>query len=266
MENLEKENCQLKQEIKELNQKISQEVEKNRQNDKMFFQQSKMASLGEMLGNIAHQWRQPLMELSSVTMELQAKIELLGKVTNEEVLESIEKSNDIIQYMSQTIDDFRNFFAKDKKRVKFKITEQISSAINMINSSFRQHNIKLEIIVLRNSTIVGFKNEYSQVLINILSNAKDELINRNIQNPKIILKIGEKDNNSIVEIEDNAGGIKSEPLEKVFEPFYTKDKVNGTGVGLFMSKLIVENNMNGKLLVKNGQNGAKFIIAVPISS
>ncbi|QDF30148.1 sensor histidine kinase [Halarcobacter anaerophilus] len=265
MENLEKENYRLKEEIKKLKREISQEIEKNHKNDKVLFKQSKMASLGEMLGNIAHQWRQPLMELSSVTMELQAKIELLGKVTNEEIIESIEKSNDIIQYMSQTIDDFRNFFAKDKKRVQFKITEQISSAINMINSSLKQHNIKLEIIVIKNSSIIGFKNEYSQVLINILSNAKDELVNRKIKDPKITLKIGEKEGKSIVEIEDNAGGIKIEPIDKVFEPFYTKDKANGTGVGLFMSKLIVENNMDGRLLVKNSSKGAKFIIVIPKS-
>ena len=266
MRDLVKENQKLKNEIEELKRKISEEVEKNRKNDKMLFQQSRMASMGEMIGNIAHQWRQPLMELSSITMELQAKIELLGQVSNEELLESIEKSNEITKYMSQTIDDFRNFFAKDKKRVQFKITEQISSAINIINSSLKQHNIKLEIIVIKNSTIIGFKNEYSQVVINILSNAKDELLLRGIKEPKIILRIGEKDNNSIVEIEDNAGGITINPIQKVFEPFYTKDKINGTGMGLFMSKLIIENNMNGRLFVKNGEKGAKFIIVVPLSN
>jgi len=262
LKDLEKENQKLREEISDLKRKISSEIKKS---NKVIFQQSKMASLGEMLGNIAHQWRQPLMELSSITMELQAKVELLGKVSNKEIIQTVEKSNDIIKYMSQTIDDFRNFFAKDKKRVQFKISEQVSSAINMINSSLKKYDIKLEIIVIKNSSIVGFKNEYSQVLINILSNAKDELVRRKIKDPKIILRIGEDKDRSVVEIEDNAGGIKIEPIEKVFEPFYTKNKVNGTGVGLFMSKLIVENNMDGRLLAKNTNKGAKFIIVVPKS-
>lgn len=263
MNNLEYE--KLKKENEELKRKISIEIEKNKKNDEVLRQQSRMASMGEMIGNIAHQWRQPLMELSSITMELQAKLEILGEVSNQEMLDAINKSNEITKYMSQTIDDFRNFFAKDKKRVKFKITDQISSAINIINTSLQRYNIKLEIVVIKNSTIVGFKNEYSQVIINLLANAKDELVNRDIKEPKIILRIAEVDNNSVVEVEDNAGGIQIEPMQKVFEPFYTKDKINGTGMGLFMSKLIVENNMNGRLLVKNGEKGAKFIIVVPKS-
>jgi len=261
--NLEKENQQLKLQIRELKKQVIDEIRHNRQNDKMLFQQSRMASMGEMIGNIAHQWRQPLMELSSISMELQAKVELLGKVSNEEILDVVEKSNKITQYMSETIDDFRNFFAKDKEKEIFKISDQISSAINIVNASLKQHNIKVEIIVQKNSIIEGFKNEYSQVLINILSNAKDALINRNIKNSKIVVKILEKDNFSIVEISDNAGGINIEPIEKVFEPFFTHDKLNGTGIGLFMSKLITENNMNGRLFVKNNEKGAVFIITVP---
>jgi C4-dicarboxylate-specific signal transduction histidine kinase len=261
--NLEEENQQLKLQIRDLKKQVIEEIRHNRQNDKMMFQQSRMASMGEMIGNIAHQWRQPLMELSSISMELQAKIELLGKVSNEEVLEVIQKSNDITQYMSDTIDDFRNFFSKDKEKEIFKISDQISSAINIINSSLQQHNIKVEIIVQRNSTIEGVKNEYSQVLINILSNAKDALISRKIKDPKISIKILEKDNLSIVEISDNAGGINIKPIEKIFEPFFTHDKLNGTGIGLFMSKLITENNMNGRLFVQNNKKGAVFTITVP---
>lgn len=264
--NLQKENQQLKKQILELKKQVIDEIKHNRQNDKMMFQQSRMASMGEMLDNIAHQWRQPLMELSSLSMELQAKIELLGNVSNEEVLESIEKSNHITQYMSDTIDDFRNFFAKDKQEEVFKISDQISSAINIINSALKQHEIKLEIIVQKNSVIKGFKNEYSQVLINILSNAKDILVNRNIKNPKIMLKILEKENNSIVQITDNAGGITCDPIQRIFEPFFTHEKKDGTGVGLFMSKLIIENNMNGRLFVENTKYGAKFTITVPKSS
>ncbi|RXJ67097.1 histidine kinase [Halarcobacter ebronensis] len=266
MKSLEEENLLLKEEIKTLKEKISKEIETNYRKDKLLFQQNKMASMGEMLGNIAHQWRQPLMELSSVTMELQAKIELLGGVSNEEILEAIKKSNELTKFMSQTIDDFRNFFVKDREKIELKVSEQISAAINIINSSFKRNNIKVEIVVAKNSKIHGFRNEYCQVLINILSNARQELVSRNIKEPKIIIRIFEKDEYSIVEIEDNAGGIKVEPINKIFEPFFTKDKANGTGMGLFMSKLIVEDNMQGKLLVKNVEKGAKFIIAIPKSN
>ena len=261
--NLEEENKQLKNQIRNLKKQVIDEIRHNRQNDKMMFQQSRMASMGEMIGNIAHQWRQPLMELSSISMQLQAKVELLGTVSNNEIIEAIEKSNNITQYMSDTIDDFRNFFAKDKEKEIFKISDQISSAINIINSSLKQHNIKLEIIVQKNSLVEGVKNEYSQVLINILTNAKDVLISRKIKNPKISIRILQKENNSIVHISDNAGGIKINPIEKVFEPFFTHDKVNGTGIGLFMSKLIIENNMNGRLFVENDEKGSVFIITVP---
>jgi len=261
--NLEEENKQLKNQIRNLKKQVIDEIRHNRQNDKMMFQQSRMASMGEMIGNIAHQWRQPLMELSSISMQLQAKVELLGEVSNNEIIEAIDKSNNITQYMSDTIDDFRNFFAKDKEKEIFKISDQISSAINIINSSLKQHNIKLEIIVQKNSLVEGVKNEYSQVLINILTNAKDVLISRKIKNPKISIRILQKENNSIVHISDNAGGIKINPIEKVFEPFFTHDKVNGTGIGLFMSKLIIENNMNGRLFVENDEKGSVFIITVP---
>jgi len=262
---LEKENQLLKQQIRELKKQVIDEIRHNRQNDKMLFQQSRMASMGEMIGNIAHQWRQPLMELSSICMELQAKVELLGDVSNDEVLEAVEKSNKITKYMSHTIDDFRNFFATDKDKEVFKISDQISSAITIINSSLKQHEIKLEIIVQKNSVVEGYKNEYSQVLINILSNAKEALINRKIKNPKISIRILEKENNSIVQISDNGGGIHVKPIEKIFEPFFTHDKINGTGVGLFMSKLIIENNMNGRLFVQNDDKGAVFTITVPKS-
>ena len=261
--NLKIENQQLKLQIRELKKQVIEEIRHNRQNDKMMFQQSRMASMGEMIGNIAHQWRQPLMELSSISMQLQAKVELIGEVSNKEIIEAIEKSNKITQYMSETIDDFRNFFAKDKEKEVFKISDQISSAINIINSSLKQHDIKLEIIVQKNSLVEGFKNEYSQVLINILSNAKDALINRKINNPKISIKILQKENNSVVQIIDNAGGINVKPIEKIFEPFFTNDKINGTGIGLFMSKLIIENNMQGRLFVENNKEGAVLTITVP---
>ena len=250
---------------KELEKRVKEEVAKNREKDKLLFQQNKMAALGEMLSNISHQWRQPLMEISSIFLPIEAKINMDIPLDNQELLNSIQKLNDITKYMSNTIDDFKNFFLKEKEKINFEILEQINSTVNIISSSLKQHDIKLDIIIQKNTHMLGYKNEYSQVLINILNNARDVLIQRKIQNPKIKITISENKNDIITKIEDNAGGIKITPIEKVFDPFFTYEKINGSGIGLFMSRLIIENNMNGKLEVKNNKDGAIFTVIIPKS-
>lgn len=124
-------------------------------------------------------------------------------------------------------------------------------------------NIKLDIIIQKNPELIGYKNDYSQVLINIINNAKDVLVQRKIENPYIKISIFEENGNIITTVEDNAGGIKVNPIEKIFDPFFTYEKIGGSGIGLFMSKLIIENNMNGKLSVKNSSDGAFFKIIIP---
>jgi len=225
-------------------------------------QQSKMATMGEMISNIAHQWRQPLMEVSSLLLNMEAKVKILNTISNDEIIETVHKSNDVLKYMSNTIDDFRDFFTKNKTEERFYVSEQIELAINMTRSSINSNNIKIDIFIKNNIQVIGSKNEYLQVLINILSNAKDAIVSKGIKNGKITIKLLKKDSYSIVEIDDNGGGITIEPIDQVFESFYTENKKNGTGIGLFMSKLIVENNMNGKLTVENIQNGARFRIIV----
>ena len=256
---------ELEEHNKELEQRVKEEVSKNREKDKLMFQQAKLASLGEMLGNISHQWRQPLMEISSIFLPIEAKINMDIPLDNKEVLESIEKLNDITKYMSNTIDDFKNFFIKDKEKIHFEILEQINSTVNIISSSLKVHDIKLDIIIQKNTVMLGYKNEYSQVLINIINNARDILVQRKIQNPKIKITITESENEILTKIEDNAGGIKITPVEKVFDPFFTYEKINGSGIGLFMSKLIIENNMNGRLEVQNSKQGAIFTVIIPKS-
>ncbi len=253
----------LEEQTKELEEKVKQEVEKNKEKDKLIFQQNKMAALGEMLGNISHQWRQPLMEISSLFLPIEAKLHMDISLEKEELLESINKLNEITKYMSNTIDDFRDFFATDKEKIEFKLIEQINSTINIISGGLKAYNIRLDIIIQKNPTLIGYKNEYSQVLINIINNAKDILVQREIKNPYIKISIYEKKDNIITTIEDNGGGIKVEPIDKIFEPFFTYQKINGSGLGLFMSKLIIQNNMNGKLEAKNSTDGAFFKITIP---
>lgn len=250
----------LEEHNKELEKLISLEVEKNRQKDKIMFQQNKMASMGEMLNNIAHQWRQPLMEISSLFIPVQAKIDFEIEIDKKELKDAILKLNEITKYMSNTIDDFKNFFATNKEKEKFRISQQINASLNILSATLKSHNIMIEIIIKKNPEIYAYKNDYMQVLINIINNAKDILIQRKIQDPKIIIIVDETVDDVIISIEDNAGGVKVIPLEDIFKPFFTYGKANGTGIGLFMSKLIIENNMEGKLTVENTKLGANFKI------
>jgi C4-dicarboxylate-specific signal transduction histidine kinase len=254
---------QLEEHNKFLEKKIKEEVEKNREKDKQLFQQNKMAALGEMLGNISHQWRQPLMEISSLFLPIEGKLRMDIHLEKEEILDSINKLNEITKYMSNTIDDFKNFFATDKEKIEFKLLEQINSTINIISGGLKSHDIKLDIIIKKNPTLIGYKNEYSQVLINIINNAKDILIQREIKEPYIKISIYEENGNIVTTVEDNGGGIKVLPIEKIFEPFFTYQKINGSGLGLFMSKLIIQNNMHGKLFVQNTVNGVIFKMIIP---
>jgi C4-dicarboxylate-specific signal transduction histidine kinase len=251
---------ELEEQNKELEKLINLEVEKNRQKDKIMFQQNKMAAMGEMLNNIAHQWRQPLMEISSLFIPIQAKIDFDLDIDKKELNQTIIKLNEITKYMSNTIDDFKNFFATTKEKEEFKLSSQINASLNILSSSLKNNNIMLDIIVKKNPTVYGYKNEYTQVLINIINNAKDILIQRKIKNPKIIITIDEAEDEVIICVEDNGGGVKVKPIENIFKPFFTYEKMNGTGIGLFMSKLIIENNMNGRLWVENKKDGALFKI------
>jgi signal transduction histidine kinase len=248
---------------KELEKKIEEEVAKNREKDKLMFQQAKLASLGEMLGNISHQWRQPLMEINSLFLPIEAKLTLGVPLEDNEILETINKLNHITKYMSNTIDDFKNFFATDKEKIKFKLLEQINSTVSIISGGLKNNNIKLDILIKKNPEMIAYKNDYSQVLINIINNAKDVLVQRKIENPYIKISIYEENENIITTVEDNAGGVKVNPIEKIFDPFFTYEKIGGSGIGLFMSKLIIEKNMSGKLSVENSSNGAFFKIIIP---
>jgi signal transduction histidine kinase len=264
----------MKNELKYLQKIASLELElealylkydkKTLQSNKILTEQSKLAAMGEMIGNIAHQWRQPLMEISSILMKLEAKIKIEDSLSKSEVLEAIDRSNKVTKHMSNTIDDFRGFFAKEREKSFFKISEQVKRAASIISTTLSNKNIKLDIILKSNPSIYGYKNEYSQVLINLISNAKDILLHREIEQGYIVVKIYQDGKKCITEVRDNGGGIIVEPLEKIFEPFFTVEKKDGTGVGLFMSKLIIEDNMDGKLSVHNTQEGATFIIELPL--
>ena len=247
---------------KNLTRKVAIGIEEGKRKDKAILEQSKLARIGSMISMIAHQWRQPLTELSGVLMELETATRF-KKVNDIHILNSIERSDKIIEFMSNTIDDFRNFYKPDKKKEKFFVYDSCQKAISLINASLEDSEIELIVNLKSDRQINGYPTEYSQVILNLLMNAKDILIEKKIKNPKITITIKTRGLLSIVELKDNAGGIKSENFELIFDPYFsTKDTSKGTGLGLYISKLIIERNMGGELSVYNNKKGAVFKIVL----
>jgi C4-dicarboxylate-specific signal transduction histidine kinase len=165
--------------------------------------------------------------------------------------------------MSKTIDDFRNYFRPDKEKVEFRVRETIDATLSLIKDSFRSRYINIDVVAENDPIIYGYRNEFSQVLLNILNNARDILTERAIEEPRVMIRIFTEGGRAVVTIADNAGGIPEEIKGKIFDPYFTtKGPQAGTGVGLFMSKAIIENSMGGKLTGRNIADGAEFRIEV----
>ncbi len=245
---------------KTLESRVHAEIQKNREQEQLLIQKSKFIALGEMISNIAHQWRQPLSQLSALLMTLKLKYSMEKLTPSEMEIKCVEAEN-IIEYMSHTIDDFRNFFMPNKDKKRFSIQHSIEEVLRIIGTSFLNQHIRIDVCMPHDEWIVGYKSEYEQVILNLLSNAKDAIISS--QQPKGQIKITlESDEETLrLIIEDNGGGIKIDPIEKIFEPYIsTKEQNDGTGIGLYMSKLIIEKSMKGKLDVRNENGGAIFTI------
>ncbi|MCR1814760.1 sensor histidine kinase [Aliarcobacter butzleri] len=251
----------------ELEEKVIVETSKQKEQEQLLIQQTRLAAMGEMIGNIAHQWRQPLNALGLILQNLKFSYEI-GELDEKMIDKSVKKATMLTENMSKTIDDFRNFFRPNKAKENFKINEGITKAIELIESTFEHNNIKLEKDFASSEIeFFGFANEFSQVILNLLTNAKDAVLENKIENPLIIIQTKIDDEYIYISIKDNGLGIKDEIINKIFEPYFTtKDEGKGTGIGLYMSKIIIENNMNGKIEVKNEQNGANVIIKLPIKN
>ncbi len=262
---------------KSLEKKIRKEVENNRKKDRVMFQQAKLASLGEMLQNIAHQWRQPLGSLSMILQAFQTK-NILGKLTPEFIDQKVSNGLLIADNMSHTIDDFRNFFNPDKERSSFNLNKCIKHALELLKYVFKQNNIIIYEHIESNSNIIisGYYNELSHVFLNILNNAIDALKKVNFKEKYIRIAVKKYKNSVMVSIIDNGGGINKKIISQVFEPYFTTNyKSAGTGIGLYMSQQIVEKHMEGIIRVRNIKykfgtnviyNCAKIIIIIPIEN
>jgi len=248
--------------IDNLESRIEEELNKRLEQEQILIQQSKLASMGEMIGNIAHQWRQPIAQIAAIFMNMKITYDF-NNFTKDYLDSKIKEGNNLTNYMSQTISDFQNFFNPQGEKEYFSIETACKDAYFIVESSLKYHGINVEFNVIEDNEVYGYKNEYSQVILNIFSNAKDIILERKIESPKIVVEIKSGDEYAIVKIQDNGGGIKEELVEKIFEPYFTtKHKTQGTGIGLYMSKNIIERNMNGYINVKNKNSGACFRIKV----
>ncbi len=262
-----KEAAKINKQLEDININLKNEIEyqinERYKKEQLLVEQSKLASLGEMIGNIAHQWRQPLNALGLVVQNIYFSYQ--NNELNDEFMEkSINKVNLLNQNMSKTIDDFRSFFKPNKDKDIFDLTTSLKDTESLVEASYEHHNIKIE-SSYNNVLVYGFPNEFSQTLLNILNNAKDAFFDNKIENAIVNISIKSDNIYGIIIIKDNAGGISSNHLNKVFEPYFTtKEEGKGTGIGLYMAKIIIEQNMNGKIEVKNVENGAEFIIKIPL--
>jgi signal transduction histidine kinase len=245
-----------------LENRVEEEVGNNREKDIMLIQQNRQAALGEMLDHIAHQWKQPLNSISLIVQELEDSSSY-GELTDEVVEEAVGRTIALVQHMAQTIDTFRGFYRPDKEKKVFNIKDSIDQALAFIAPAFRFHSIAVELDVDPGLAAFGYPKEYAQVLLNILANARDVFRARGTVNPRVIIRAFAEDTKTVVTVTDNAGGIAETIIDRIFDFYFTTNESSGgTGIGLYMSKNIIEKNMGGTLSAENTDAGALFRIEI----
>ncbi|ABK97754.1 PAS domain-containing protein [Pelobacter propionicus] len=243
--------------------RVDEAVAELRQKDQILISQGRQAAMGEMIGNIAHQWRQPLNALAMLISNLQYA-QQDNQLTARYLNESATTANRLIQKMSTTINDFRNFFAPGKEMVSFSAMAQIRQAVDLVDAACRSSNIAITVDAENDCILRGFPNEYSQVLLNLLSNAREAIIGTGPRAGRIAITLREQEGMGVVTVRDNGGGIPEAILEKIFEPYFST-KSMGTGIGLYMSKMIIEGNMGGALTARSIDGGSEFSVFTPLA-
>jgi PAS domain S-box-containing protein len=248
---------------RELEERVQQEVMKNMEKDQLLIQQSKMAAMGDMMGNIAHQWRQPLNNLSIAIQDVEEAF-LFDELDEEYIKEFVTSSMSNVRFMSKTIDDFRNFFKPAKTKEVFQLRDAIEDILNIVTAQLKNNSITISLHG-KNHDVIGYPNEFKQVILNLTNNAKDAIIDNEIVGGEITISIEDGSAEyKVVVVQDNGGGVPPHIINKIFEPYFTtKEGSKGTGIGLYMSKTIVEGNMGGKLHVENRDGGARFSLHIP---
>lgn len=252
--------------MQQLNQtlalQVREEVAKNLEKERLLVQQSRLAAMGEMISNIAHQWRQPINALGLLLANIRDAYEY-GELDKTFLDHSVKNGSRLIQNMSTTIDDFRNFFRPTSEMKRFRMCEGVEDAVRLVRDSFRHNHIEIVVDSCDLACFVmGHPNEYSQVVLNALSNAKDAIASRKTPG-KIHIKTEIQGNTSVVFIRDNGGGIPDDVIGRIFDPYFTT-KEGGTGIGLYMSKMIME-KMGGDITVRNIEGGVETLISLPVN-
>jgi signal transduction histidine kinase len=254
-----------------LEKKVSEAIEKNKKMEQKLFQSEKLSSMGEMIGNIAHQWRQPLSVISTAATGVKAQKEY-GMLSDEFLIESLDTINDTAQYLSKTIDDFKNFIKGDENSKKeFNLLEDIKRCLEIESSIIKQNDIKVILDIPEDISLWGFPNALVQCLVNLINNSKDVLVQQ--EERYIFIEAKTDENNVAIRLRDNGGGIKEEIMDKIFDPYFTtKNKAQGTGLGLYMTYTIITSALSGSIAVENREykyegkdyKGAEFIITLPL--
>lgn len=240
-----------------LGYKLKNIINEQKKKDELLVQQSKLASMGEMINNIAHQWRQPLSNLSFINMDLKMAIKT-DDINNKYLSNIIADSSSQIDFMSKTLDNFKGFYQPHRNKESFYLSHAVKKAIDIINPTLKEEKVSLNFIIKKDKKINSYENEYIQIILNLLSNAKDALVIRHIKDAKIniILNVN-KNHENIISISDNAKGIEEKIIEKIFDPYFTT-KAKNSGIGLYMSKIIASSHLNAQIKVYNTDIGACF--------
>ena len=244
-----------------LEERVRDEVEKNREKDLLMLKQSRLAAMGATIHNIAHQWRQPLNALGILIQNIRNHVSDPDFQTA--YLANFErKTMDLVMHLSRTIDDFRNFFKIDRDKIEFKLKDVILQTVGIIEATYKNNYIRLDLKLDRDMSLMGYPNEYAQVLLNVLNNSKEAFVEKKVQEPRVMIALDSNEEGcSVVRITDNAGGIPEEIIHRVFDPYFTT-KNTGTGIGLYMSKYIIEKRMNGKITLRNVPGGLEVKIEI----
>ncbi|HCI13235.1 MAG: hypothetical protein A2063_04815 [Gallionellales bacterium GWA2_60_142] len=266
---LEKANIELNETLRELQsvnasleERVIEQTHQTIEKERLLIQQSRSAAMGEMISNIAHQWRQPLSTLSLVVQNI--LFDYREKQLNREELEEyVDTAQQCVTSMSETIDDFRDFFRPDKIKVTFNLHDAVAESIRLLEATLKNHKIQISLSEDPGLRTYGHVNEFSQVILNVLANAKDALVENKSAQRRIEIELKSSGHVGMVAIRDNAGGIPEDALDKIFDPYFTT-KVSGTGIGLYMSKTIIEKHMDGNIACRNTSDGAEFTISIPL--
>ncbi len=230
----------------------------------MMIEQSRLAIMGEMIGMIAHQWRQPITIIGMITNNTILDVQL-GESTQEQLLEDMDLIDKQVHYLSRTIDDFRNFFRQNKLPQSVTMRDISNELLTIFGKTFDNNHIALTFEGAMELEFTTYKNEILQVFLNLLSNSKDAVELKAIENPYVCITVATSSNFIVFEIQDNAGGIPDEIIGQIFQPYFTtKSEKNGTGLGLYMSSIIIEKHLFGTITAANKNQGTSFTITLPI--